>query len=883
MCHNQALECPNVSPVRAHIFKAVFMAAILFVFLISELFAQSPAPYVPHQVIVKFKTGILSGEIYRLRKTLKLSQFKRFNLIGAELWQLPEMSTAEAIAQLRNDPRVEYVEPNYRVSIDQTTPDDPGFSRQWALNNLQQTGGSIDADIDAVEAWDLQANTDIVIGIIDTGVDWQHEDLAANIWTNPGEIPNNGIDDDQNGYIDDVRGWDFFNHDNDPMDDNGHGTHVAGIIAAQGNNGIGVSGVCWSARIMPLKFLDNSGSGTSAEAILALEYAIKMGAKITNNSWGGVDDADSRALQEAIAASARANMLFIAAAGNGGSNNDTSPRFPSSYELDNIISVASTDHNDLKSPFSNFGPKSVDLAAPGSNIYSTLPGNKYGALFGTSMAAPHVTGVAALIWAHEPGLSYQQVKRKILASVDPLPTLAKTVSGGRLNAFNALAESDIISPAAIMDLSVTDSSSNSITLSWTATGDDSIEGTANQYVLRYADFPVEEGNFDSAREVRDLPRPRKSGARESVTVTGLDFQTRYYFAIKALDEWGNASPLSNTVSATTLAAPDIAVSPTQFNQNLKAGQTTTQVLKIQNLSSGTLSFNLSIQEQTASRSLSSRQSPGGPAIQSKNNPLGASNGPGTIPTADKPIQAVVLDGIGTYSAKDRLWDDLNTNWAQYGDEEIQIDYTTFHGVEITYQSLVASGAEVLIISNNWNPTHPYGPFTEAEAAAIARYVGEGAGLIITGGTFNNGEFPALQTQVRVLAPLVGLNPTATYFWNGNTYGALNFKQPESGLLRNVAEPYQSGWAEKTLVPASGVWDSTAILNGKLVAVSDNAQTALVSYKNRVFHSSLPEHLTGNSSDRQFVYNAIRFAAARSGWLSVTPLQGLLRGPSSQEI
>ena len=192
----------------------------------------------------------------------------------------------DAIYQYRNDPRIEYIEPNYRVWAVETIPNDSSFSQLWGLHNTGQTGGTSDADINAVDAWDIQTGTDVLIGVIDTGVDWTHEELADNIWTNPGEIPDNGIDDDGNGYIDDVRGWDFVNKDNDPMDDNGHGTHVAGTIAAVGNNGIGVVGVSWSAQIMPLKFLGADGSGITSDAILAIEYAMMMSAKLTNNSWG---------------------------------------------------------------------------------------------------------------------------------------------------------------------------------------------------------------------------------------------------------------------------------------------------------------------------------------------------------------------------------------------------------------------------------------------------------------------------------------------------------------------------------------------------------------------------------------------------------------------
>ncbi|MDP7269578.1 MAG: S8 family peptidase, partial [Pirellulales bacterium] len=247
----------------------------------------------------------------------------------------------------------EYIQPNYTFTIDATIPNDPNFANLWGLNNTGQSGGTADADIDAPEAWDIQTGTDILIGVIDTGIDYTHPDLVNNIWTNPGEIAGNGIDDDANGYVDDVHGYDFAYGDSDPMDGNGHGTHCAGTIAAQGNDSTGVAGINWDAQLMALKFLDDYGYGSTYNALLAVEYATMMGARITNNSWGG-GGYDS-ALYDAIAAAGVANSLFVAAAGNASTNNDSSAKYPASYDLDNIIAVASTDHNDAMSYFSNYG------------------------------------------------------------------------------------------------------------------------------------------------------------------------------------------------------------------------------------------------------------------------------------------------------------------------------------------------------------------------------------------------------------------------------------------------------------------------------------------------------------------------------------------------
>jgi subtilisin family serine protease len=275
----------------------------------------------------------------------------------------------------------------------------------------------------------------VTIALVDTGVDYTHPDLAANIWQNPGETIN-GIDDDGNGYIDDIRGWNFVSKTNDPMDDNGHGTHCAGTIAAVGNNGIGVCGVTWNAKIMPLKFLDSSGSGYTSDAISAILYANRMGAPIISNSWSGTGY--SQSLKDAIDAS---SAVVVCAAGNSGANSDVTPQYPAAFTSSNIISVAATNYNDKLATFSNYGAKSVDLAAPGVSIYSTTKSNGYKYLSGSSMATPHVSGVAALIKSQNPSMTAAQIESKILNNCDSLSVLSgKMVTGGRLNAAKALGQ-----------------------------------------------------------------------------------------------------------------------------------------------------------------------------------------------------------------------------------------------------------------------------------------------------------------------------------------------------------------------------------------------------------------------------------------------------------
>lgn len=423
---------------------------------------ESQGKYIEGEVIVKFKKGFdgaRSKDTLSLQETFDATPVQMLPSIGAQVWkinglpsnhELPNPNnydspmlynesprTEEMIQQLKNHPLVEYVEPNYIVSA-MTSPNDTDFSTLWGLHNTGQENGNLDADIDAPEAWDITTGGEVVIAVIDTGVDAQHSDLARNMWKNPNEIPGNGQDDDGNGYIDDVYGYDFANHDAEPLDDHSHGSHCAGIIAGIGNNGIGVTGVNWKAQIMSVKFLNSFGMGTIASAIQALEYAVKMGAKISNNSWGCRNCA-SQALRDAIQASSAQGHLFVTAAGNFAEDNDTNSFYPANYDLENLITVTATDHNDELSFFSNYGKENVDLAAPGENIYSTLLGEGYGYKSGTSMAVPYVVGVASLLKACQAEWTFKEIKERLLNTVDSFPALQdKLVSHGRLNAFKAV-------------------------------------------------------------------------------------------------------------------------------------------------------------------------------------------------------------------------------------------------------------------------------------------------------------------------------------------------------------------------------------------------------------------------------------------------------------
>jgi len=347
----------------------------------------------------------------------------------------------EAIRIYRQDPNVLYAEPNYIVRA-LTSPNDPLFSSQWSLQNTGQLGGTPGADIHATQAWNLTTGSaSVVVAVIDTGVDYTHPDLAQNIWA--ATTPFQAFDINGNPLTCPVgsRGFNAVYGLCDPLDDNGHGTHVSGTIGAVGNNGQGVTGINWQVQILPCKFLGSDGSGAVWAAVECLEVVKSLkdsGINIiaTNNSWGG--NIFSQSLQDAISAQLTDGILFIAAAGNNFTNNDSFPTYPADIALPNVIAVAATDRADSLAAFSNIGSHTVHLAAPGVDILSTTPNNTYSLESGTSMATPHVTGVAALLKAQNPTLDWRAIKNLLLAGGDSLLALSQTITGKRLNAYGSM-------------------------------------------------------------------------------------------------------------------------------------------------------------------------------------------------------------------------------------------------------------------------------------------------------------------------------------------------------------------------------------------------------------------------------------------------------------
>lgn len=432
--------------------------------------------FAPGEVLVKFKAAspqpsigpaqeaallaAIPAEAHAALQQIKATVKRVHPLIGVLNVQVPKnASVGQAIETLYRSGTVQYAEPNYEVKAI-APPNDPKFIDQWALNNTGQAGGTTDADMDALEGWSIAKYGDQVITcVIDTGVDYNHEDLVGNMWINPGEVPGNGTDDDGNGYTDDVYGIDRYNYDSDPMDDHGHGTHCAGIIGAKGNNGVGICGVAWSAKIMALKFLGEGGSGYTSDAVTCMEYALAEKTAngytrmVWSNSWGG--GAYSETFYDTINAARLAGVLFVAAAGNDGLDADVAPMYPGGYDLPNIISVGSSDRFDHMASNSNFGSFAVDLFAPGVEIWSTLPAaiypEKYGSWSGTSMACPEVSGACAVVWTKRPTLNWKKIKALILNGTEDgkaAPAFAtKCVTEGRLNLQRSLASTRVDDPA----------------------------------------------------------------------------------------------------------------------------------------------------------------------------------------------------------------------------------------------------------------------------------------------------------------------------------------------------------------------------------------------------------------------------------------------------
>lgn len=403
------------------------------------------------EILVKIKSGNSISSALSVEKKYSIKTKKHLKKqLDVVKFNATQYSTDEVLSNLNNNPKVEYAEPNYISKLSSSPSMEPYFNKMWGLNNITTKG----IDINVENAWKITTgNPNLVVGVIDTGIDNNHVDLKNNIWINTKEIAGNGKDNDNDGYIDDYNGWDFEKNTNSVYDNNSHGTHVSGIIAASAN-GKGIVGVAPTVKIMPLKAADDQGDLYTSDVISAIEYGTNHGVKLFNCSFGGEDFSQTE--YDAIKNS---NALFMCAAGNGdadenGMNNDgVIKNYPSSFDLPNIISVASVNSDGTLSSFSNYGRTSVDIAAPGNDIYSTVPGG-YGFKSGTSMATPYVTGVAALVLSTNMNLTSTEVKDSIMKSTNKLPKLEKVISTGAM--VDTLGAMAIATPSMVFSLTDVD-------------------------------------------------------------------------------------------------------------------------------------------------------------------------------------------------------------------------------------------------------------------------------------------------------------------------------------------------------------------------------------------------------------------------------------------
>lgn len=539
-----------------------------------------PIRFSPTHILVKYKSTATENDRANTRSNIHAKLLHKYSLVAnLELLDVPSGADA-AISALGNNPSVAYATKD-QVVHKLTSPNDTHYpatdstnpNGQWNLNGLNTRG------INAEPGWSLTTgDPSVVIADIDSGMQLDHGDLAGNLWTNPGEIAGNGVDDDNNGYVDDVHSWNFGDNNNNPTDLNGHGTHTAGIMAAVTNNSLGIAGVCWQCKIMPLRFLDASGNGYVSAAIQAIEYSVTMHVKVSNNSWGfsGFD----QSLEDAITAAGNAGQLFVAAAGNNSQNSDSSPLYPAAYPNSNIISVAATDENDQLASFSNYGPTSVDLAAPGNNIYSTYINSTLTHLSGTSMAAPHVTAMAALLWSRNPSWSADQVKQKILSSVRPLTALqGLTVTGGILDAYGALHQVGDPPPPPIVD--ITAPLSSSVFIQGTAV---TFQGSAYDYT---------DGNISSKISWTSTANGTTLTLGQGASLTVSSLPAGFDTIMASATNSSNLSSSSQTVVTIRNSIPVLTVSTPITGTIFKPGQSVQLSASATDQQDGTLTSKIS--------------------------------------------------------------------------------------------------------------------------------------------------------------------------------------------------------------------------------------------------------------------------------------------------
>jgi serine protease len=543
--------------------RTISLAAVLAVILVVWPGGTGAAPQapraaingyeiVPGEVLVKFRTPPVRAEVDR---DVDADRHEEIGAAGARRIHSRSLNTSALLNRLARRADVEYVEPNYILYADRT-PVDQYFSLLWGLQNTGQTiGGQVGkpgADIRAVAAWDITTGSAAnVVAVIDTGIDYAHPDLAANVWSapTPFSVTLNGV---KINCAAGTHGFNAIKKTCDPMDDNNHGTHVSGTIGAAGNNSLGVTGINWVASIMGVKFLDATGAGTTADAINAVEFAVQAAAatgahvRVLSNSWGG--GGFSQALLDEVNHAGAADMLFVVAAGNAGTNNDTTPSYPASYSAGNLIAVAATDNKDALASFSNYGASSVDLGAPGFYIASTVRNGGYAYMSGTSMATPHVSGAAALVLSACPALDTAGLLNVLLGTVDPISSLAgKTMTGGRLNVYKAVSGCGSAPPPPPADFALSVSPS-SLTVYRPGSGNDTVKVTPANGFTGTVTFSV--AGLPNRATAKFSPSSVAGGSGSSImTVSVPQTGAKGVFALTVT---GKSGSLSHSASVTLL-------------------------------------------------------------------------------------------------------------------------------------------------------------------------------------------------------------------------------------------------------------------------------------------------------------------------------------------
>jgi subtilisin family serine protease len=624
------------------------LTILVFFFLLAVQAFPQEANIVPGEVMIQLRPGssvqVLSSKLddIDMAPVEMLSDIMNIWLFK---YDISKIAAGEVLSRIYANIEVNAAQFNHYVQLRGTTteahlpenpfspfltmPNDTRFNEQWALNNTGQGGGTPDADIDAPEAWDFATGgmsglgDSIVVAIVDGGCELTHSDLQY--WYNWNEIPGNNIDDDNNGYVDDYRGWNAYNN-NGSVPSDGHGTHVSGIAGARGNNALGVAGVNWNVKTMPVA----ASSGTESVVIKGYGYVLKMRKMYneTNGQYGafivatnasfGVDYGnpnnyplwcaiyDSLGVQGVLSCGATANLNV---------NVDVVGDIPTACPSPYLVTVTNTTNTDAKNSGAGYGLTTIDLGAPGTGVLATYTGNGYTSLTGTSMATPQVTGVIALMFSAAnsalinqykqfPGPVALQFKNYLLQGTDSITALANiTVTGGRLNAFKAVlavaATPDTVAPQQITDLRVSDTTSNSLTIRWTVPLDTTMGGVT-QYDIRKSASPITPSNFNSAEQIIFGSAPSPSGSTEMIVIKNLNFSTTYYFAVKSKDRWGNTSLMSNPASGITFGSPVISVTPSSITRELTPGVLLKDTVRISNVSSysSTLNFNVALDNNT---------------------------------------------------------------------------------------------------------------------------------------------------------------------------------------------------------------------------------------------------------------------------------------------